>query len=326
VHINCALNEVYTIQRGPDGDFGDAVLLGRSVQEFAQARPDQVARQRLPLLLRNNLETIHHVPVFNPRGRTLDDIVPVRLLLGLALLCIDANGAALQAIVRMSAASRTKMTSWRTDAAAFANTNPVPGGLQQFINHWQTRTLPPNSNMQSWPSEWPLLELFFTLLTWIPQLQMDPEGQVYLEAIARTVAEAGQFASMGARLLHGTAYDQPSVTQAIREVFENIANGNIEVDEEIMPYVPRSFFPIMTVHQAKGLEFPLAVVDVGSDFRTNNVAQRRIRYPETPDSIHLIRESSRSILSYRSRANPAGGVRSCLGRFEASVLCRVQSS
>src|SRR5258708_34353131 len=71
-----------------------------------------------------------------------------------------------------------------------------------------------------------------------PQLQMDPEGQVYLEAIARTVAEAGQFATLGARILNGTQYDQPSVTQAIRQVFENIASGNVEVDEEIRPYVP----------------------------------------------------------------------------------------
>jgi len=57
-----------------------------------------------------------------------------------------------------------------------------------------------------------------------------------------------------------------------------------------MPYIPRSFFPIMTVHQAKGLEFPLVIVDVGSDFRGNYVAQRRLRYPETPDSVHIVED------------------------------------
>lgn len=288
VQINCANGETYAIERALNGDFGDAVLLAASVQEFAQARADQQPRQRLPLLLRNNLENLHQVPVFNPRGRNLQEINFVQLLLGLSLLCLDGNGAVLQGIDRMSNAARTKISDWRASAAAFAQSNPPPGGLQQFIGNWQARTLPANSGMTAWPSEWPLLELLFTLLTWIPQLQLDPEGQVYLEAIARTIAEAGQFASFGARILHGTPYDHVSVSQIIREVFENIASGNIEVDEEIMPYVPRSFFPIMTIHQAKGLEFPLVVVDVGSDFRGNYVAQRRMRCPEAGDTVHKI--------------------------------------
>ncbi len=290
LQVDCAQAESYLITRAPDGDFGDAVLLCRSVQEFAHARPGKAPRPRLPLLLRTNLENTHHVPVFNPRGRNLFDISPVRTLLGLALLCIDPNAAALQAIPHMAPTSRTRILNWRTAAQAFVQSNPPPQGLPQFVANWQTRTLPPNSNMQAWPSEWPLLELFFTLLTWIPELQLDPEGQVYLEAIARTVAEAGQFATLGARIFHGTVYDQPSVTQALREVFENIASGNVEVDEEIMPYVPRNFFPIMTVHQAKGLEFPLVIVDVGSDFRGNYAAQRGMRYPEEPDEVHIIED------------------------------------
>jgi DNA helicase-2/ATP-dependent DNA helicase PcrA len=145
--------------------------------------------------------------------------------------------------------------------------------------------------MRRWPSEWPLLELLFTLVTWLPDFQRDPEGQVYLEALTRTVAETGQFASYGARILFGQApHDENSVRYAIREVFEHVANGDVEVDEEIMPYVPRSYFPVMTIHQAKGLEFPLVVLDVGSDFKTNNSQQRRFRCPEKPDSVHLVED------------------------------------
>lgn len=288
--VQCAGHETYTVERGPDGDLGDAVLLARSVREYGHARPGQQPRERLPLLLRNNLENLHHVSVFNPRGRNLYDIQPVRLLLGLTLLCIDGSGAALQAIQNMSVQARTRMQAWRTEATAFSQTNPQPGGLQPFIQHWATRTVQPGQSMANWPSEWPLLDLLYRLLTWIPALQHDPEGQVYLEAITRTIAEAGQFASFGSRILHGTQWDQASVSQAVREIFENVANGNVEVDEEIMPYVPRNFFPIMTIHQAKGLEFPLVIVDVGSDYRTNNVAQRPFRYPEAGDSVHLVED------------------------------------
>lgn len=36
----------------------------------------------------------------------------------------------------------------------------------------------------------------------------------------------------------------------------------------------------MSVHQAKGLEFPLVIVDVGSDFKTNHYKQAFKRYPQ----------------------------------------------
>jgi DNA helicase-2/ATP-dependent DNA helicase PcrA len=83
-------------------------------------------------------------------------------------------------------------------------------------------------------------------------------------------------------------HDANSVREAIRAVFESIATDTIEVDEEIMPYVPRNYFPIMTVHQAKGLEFPLVIVDVGSDFRMNHPKQQRMRYPVEGDGVHLV--------------------------------------
>ena len=289
VLVNCAAGESYTIERGVGGDFGDAVLLAASVREYGNSSGGQPPRQRLPLLLRQYLDTLHHVLVFNPRGRDLYEIRSVRLLLGLTLLCIDGDGAILQAIPNMASGARARLHAWRTEGSNYAQTNPAPGGLQGFVQNWQSRT-PPGGAMPVWPSEWPLLDLIFTLITWIPEFQHDPEGQVYLEAIARTVAEAGQFGVFGSRILHGTNYDQPSVRQAIREIFESIAYGNVEVDEEIMPYVPRSTFPIMTVHQAKGLEFPLVVVDVGSDFRRNHPSQRRSRYPTNGDQVHLVEE------------------------------------
>jgi DNA helicase-2/ATP-dependent DNA helicase PcrA len=141
--------------------------------------------------------------------------------------------------------------------------------------------------------------------------QRYPEGQVYLEAVTRTVAEVGQMASYRAQILYGTGgpHDANSIREAIREVFESIATSSIDIDEEIMPHVPRSYFPIMTVHQAKGLEFPLVIVDVGSDYQRNHHTQRRFRFPVEGDDVHVM-EGVVAVCS------PIGGLRMQRGAVE----------
>jgi DNA helicase-2/ATP-dependent DNA helicase PcrA len=285
--IQCA-NETLELRSGAAGDFGDAVLLSRSIKEFAFAAGANPPRERLPRKLRRLLSQAHGVPVFNPRGRTLYEVEAVSRLLGLGLLCIDPGGANRQGIATMSPAVRLRLQSWEAAAAAFVQSNPAPGGLPSFVADWRNRVA---RSMAAWPREWPLLDLIFTLITWIPELQNDPEGQVYLEAIARTVAEVGQFAPYSAQILQGQgAHDARSVTIAIRNVFESVADGQIDVDEDVMPHVPRSYFPMMTIHQAKGLEFPLVIVDVGSDYRTNSPAQVPQRYPQVGDSLHAVED------------------------------------
>jgi DNA helicase II / ATP-dependent DNA helicase PcrA len=137
------------------------------------------------------------------------------------------------------------------------------------------------------------LELIFAAVTWIPELQSDPEGQVYLEAVTRAANEVGQMGKYRARILHGVGptHDRNSIVETIRGVFESLANEEVAVDEDVMPHVPRSYFPIMTTHQAKGLEFPLVLVDVGSDYKTNHPSQRRFRFPVGGDNVHIMEDA-----------------------------------
>jgi len=273
----------FSIQRDPNGDFGDAVLLSGKVQETTQN-----GRERLPLLIRQQLNN-YGVDVFNPRGRDLATIPEVMQCLGIMLECIDPTGTLQNSITSIRQATRNTLNAWRNAGIQFAQSNPQPNlsntnSLQQFINDWAKRNAP---NMTNWPSEWPLLELLFTVVAWFPIFQRSPEGQVYLETLARTIAEASQVSNYRSVILSGTSYDNNSVKDAIREVFEPIAEGEVEVDEEIMPYVPKAVFPLMTIHQAKGLEFPLVIVDVGSDFTKNHPKQRPVRYPDSGADVHL---------------------------------------
>jgi len=174
---------------------------------------------------------------------------------------------------------------WRAAAQAVIAAHPAPATphtLADFVSAWQRRS--PHPPMKSWPDEWPLLELLFKLLTWFPSFRVDPEGQVYLEAISRGIAAASTFSAYRSQIRHGVSpHDDRSVNSALQDVFGPIAEGAVDVDEEILPHVPRDCFTLMTIHQAKGLEYPLVVVDVASDFSRDHPKQR---FRRTRSAVH----------------------------------------
>ena len=291
-------NQTAQIIRNPQGgDLADAVLLAHTVNEFGPRIGNNPPRTRLPMLLRQEL-AIRGIGVFNPRGQAVRDIAEVQQLLGLVLLCIDppVTGdpeGAQQSAARLRRDARHYLSVWRQAANAFIATNPSPNTprtLGGFVNGWQTRT---NQTLQGqdWPDEWPILELCYKLITWMPFFQDDPEGQVYLEAISRCVAQAATFSPYRSLILDGRGvHDGRSVMRAIMDILVPLAENSVEVDEEIMSYIPRNRLPVMTIHRAKGLEFPLVIVDVASDYIGNYRAQRFRRFPGSPTSTQRLED------------------------------------
>jgi len=287
----------HIIRNSQGGDLADAVLLAHTVDEFASRFGNAPPRERLPLLLRQEL-SVFGIGVFNPRGRALRDIPQVQTLLGLLLLCIDPPTSGYpdgvhQATATLRRDARHYLSVWRRSALSFIGQNPpptVPRGLGGFIQGWQTRTNQ-TSTGAAWPDEWPVLELCYKLITWVPFFQDDPEGQVYLEAISRCIAQAATFSTYRSLVLYGQdLHDAKSVTRIIMDILVPLAEDAIEVDEEIMPHVPRSRLPVMTIHQAKGLEFPVVIVDVASDYSIDHRTQRFRRFPSVPTSTQLLED------------------------------------
>jgi DNA helicase-2/ATP-dependent DNA helicase PcrA len=268
-----------------EGDFADAVFLAHSVSEFSRPFFGNPPKARLPWMLRQELAA-RGVPVFNPRGRALKDVPEVRQLLGLVSLCIDPDSRLLNDLAITGNAKR-ETAAWRADAQTFISSNPPPNkphNLSGFVSAWQ-RSKPQAGGMKEWPHEWPILDLLYKLLAWIPSFQNLPEYQVYLEALTRSVTQATAFSPYQGRIMREAPHAERSRQSAIRDILAPVAENEMEVDEELLTHLPRNHVNLMTIHQSKGLEFPLVIVDIGADFKMNHPKNRFKRFPEDPSNV-----------------------------------------
>lgn len=266
------------------GDCADAVFMAHSVNEFSRPFMGKPPKARLPWLLRQELSG-RGINTFNPRGRALKDILEVQQLLGLVCLCIDPDGTLIQNLVTYGDTKR-EIAIWRQTASAFVATNPAPRAphtLASYVQAWGVRR-PQAANM-SWPKEWPLLDLLYKVIAWLPEFQNMPEFQVYLEAITRSVTQAMAFSPYQGRIMNESPHDVRSRESVLRDILAPIAQNVVEVDEDLLIHHPRNHLNVMTIHQSKGLEFPLVIVDIGSDFSRNQPQQRFKRFPDVPSNV-----------------------------------------
>lgn len=281
----------YTVRIDPQrGTPADIALLFSSPCEF-----DGQGRPRLPLLLRNKLNRLSPpIQVFNPRGQNLEAIPDVQILCGLILECIDPNSN-VQNRTNLPRVAIGMFDTWRGRARTYINENPQPTSprtLRQFVSAWQRRT---PLDRGEWGREIPLIDLVYKLITWIPNMQNDIEGLVYLEAITRTINQAGLFGDFGGQIIfdqNRPHLEQLSIKEALWDIFMPIATGAIEINEELFETLSPDRINIMSIWQAKGLEFPLVIVDVGSDFKTNHPAHAFKRFPRLNNSGRVDRITS----------------------------------
>ena len=200
------------IRPGPMGDIGDAVLLGSTVAEFSGS-----GRERFPSRLRARLEA-RGLGCFNPRGRALHDVFEVQQLLGLVLMCLEPgpNGLSIdgqRGQMRITRSASQTMVRWRAAAAALLATNPAPvraRAIGVVMQRWQDFS----QNGRGAATEWPLLDVFYAFIPWLPRFRDDPEGQVYLEAISRCAAQAATFSPYRGLLLREQPHRDRSVSVA----------------------------------------------------------------------------------------------------------------
>ncbi len=267
---------VGTLHADPAGTLADAALLTFSPRE------ETSTRLRLPGLLRQKLMAkAPSIPLFNPRGQNLDAQPDVMVLCGLLLECIDPRANIETGIANLPTDVRRTFASWRTEAQNYARSihelQKFVAGYEQYILHVSGTTVGVRENMA---------ELTYKLVSWIPPLQDDIEGVVRLEVVLRAILESARLNGFDSEVLLGGPLRTASVRNAIWDIFVPLAGGALDVDEELLATLPDNRLSVLSIHQSKGLEFPLVIVDVGSDFSRDHPQQRRSRFPETPGFDH----------------------------------------
>jgi DNA helicase-2/ATP-dependent DNA helicase PcrA len=274
------------IRSDPDGgDLGDCALLCSSPREFSSS-----GNPRLPLLLRQDLRPIG-IEVFNPRGQDLTGIPVVARFGGLLLECLDPGGVIQDQTSGLTRSMQNTFDSWRARAVGYAESEDAPTDLLNFAIGWAERD--PQRQGWTWPRSVPVLDLIYGLVHFFPELHDDPEGQIYLEVFTRQVSsceQVGRFSGRVATDPDNQGLSDASVKELLRDFLGPIAAGTIKVNEDLMETFPRDRLSILSIHQSKGLEFPLMIVDVGSDFKTNHPAHRFKRFPVSGGHAHALEE------------------------------------
>jgi ATP-dependent DNA helicase UvrD/PcrA len=254
------------------GSPGDIAVIGQSTSQWTGG-----GNPRIFLALEQELSALNPpIKFFNPRGTSVADVPLVQILLGLALLCLDETGALVPGTTPFEA--RTTLQNWRAEADGYLNGLPPPNqphSLRDFVRSWQRRKA---QGQVTWPREFPLMELLHELAVWIPTVR-DTPGVLYLEALTRTLEAVGTLLGPTGTLIFRDRWDE-SVARLYWNFFIPVACDEIDLDEEVLESLPLDSVNALTVHQAKGLEFPVCFVDVGSGFSRVHWAQAFQRYPE----------------------------------------------
>lgn len=256
--------------------------------------------------LRKNLRKLKNpIEMFNPRGIDLQEIDEVGIFCGLMLECIDPNGTIQNLDKTIPNLAKRNMIRWRMKAKEFIKLNPEPNepiSLNDFVTRWQLRRPYPELNSNGTENRWPktasLMELAYKLTTWIEELQDDVEGIVYLEAITKSITQTGFFNEYHSSISFKTPQEErDSVLEAIWNIFIPISTGGVSVDETLLETLPNDRVNVLSIHQSKGLEFPLVIVDVGSEFKSNDIRTQKNRFPKTISDEKTIEDTIRGYSS-----------------------------
>lgn len=215
------------------------------------------------------------IQVYNPRSRTFLEQPEIRTALGALVKILDPDELALSE-VRIERVKQTIANWVQTYADQTSQNSQLSTYVDQAIN--RIREIPVNTTVTQSASQGPtkspatIQEIFYHLISFEPfaTWQKDAEQTLRLGQLSKVLESYCNLPFPGkVGSTRGTLRTDPdSAGQIHRKQLQHlyysliglfVSEGlNDPEDEEII--CPKGSFPIMTVHQAKGLEFPFVFV------------------------------------------------------------------
>lgn len=205
---------------------------------------------------------VNGIPVYSPRSKMFFERIEIKQILGCLIMCFGNYFSDLKKnsfVHKISDKLRDYYRSCTTEAMSLIKSNDL---LHKYIS--AEFDLIRNARQHS---DKTLLDIFYKLISFSPfsdYLSAAPDDIVTKVRAARNLSEISRMVSEFADL-HNMHFITDKTANNLPEQFFNIYISSHYTDgigeyEDMSEYAPRGCISFMTVHQAKGLEFPVTVV------------------------------------------------------------------
>ncbi|MDO5826128.1 MAG: DEAD/DEAH box helicase [Methanosphaera sp.] len=243
--------EVERFDRKYDIDMGhnpSLALLTNSPKEISSFN-----KKRLPYYIRESLQyKDDELVVFNPRGQNIESTDIVSVLCGLILISIDYDSKIQESLDNIPLHTKKILRLWRKNAEEYLSSDE----FELYYIHEE------NINLIE------LLSFISDNITVL--LDESNENIIYHDIIRDTIIQTNNAINTDGYL---------TANQIFWHMLIPIATGAIEVDDDLFDFSLEDNVNIMSIHQSKGLEFDVVIVDVGSDIFNNQSNSAFKRFP-----------------------------------------------
>lgn len=210
-------------------------------------------RKRLPFYIRESISyKDEDLTVFNPRGQNIETTELVSIICGLILLSVDSDEEYPDKLDNIPPHTSKTLRLWRKNAVEYISDNDfVISEVSNQVN---------------------LIELLEDITNHLDEkIHETSENMIYYEIIEDTIKQTSNAIGMEGFLLK---------QQVLSHILVPIATGAINIDDDMFDFDLEENVNVMSIHQSKGLEFDVVIVDVGSDIFNNQSSSSFKRFPK----------------------------------------------